>query len=116
MRNALPEKPVSPVSVNPKPDLTQMNFGYQIRTQKQPPKWTPLRAFDDGKKTYIQLPPNISINPPLFAQGEHGSTELVNYRVKGDWYIVDRLLDKAELRMGTYPQTVVIIERVTGKN
>ena len=40
----------------------------------------------------------------------------MNYRVKGDWYIVDRLFDKAELRLGKAPQTVVAIVRADAKD
>lgn len=49
--------------------------------------------------------------PPLFVMGRDGDAQLVNYRVKGDWYIVDRLFDKAELRLGRSPQTIVAIAR-----
>ena len=72
-----------------------------------------LRAFDDGQKTYIQFPPKVTVTeaPPLFVMGRNGDAQLVNYRVKGDWYIVDRLFDKAELRLGQAPQTIVAIVR-----
>ena len=41
----------------------------------------------------------------------HGEADLVNYRVKGHFYIVDRLFDRAELRVGKDPQTIVAISR-----
>jgi type IV secretory pathway VirB9-like protein len=40
----------------------------------------------------------------------------VNYRVVGDYYVVDRLFDKAELRLGEAPQTVVGIQRADVKD
>jgi type IV secretion system protein VirB9 len=38
--------------------------------------------------------------PPLFVVGPTGGSELVNYRVRGNYYIVDRLFAAAELRLG----------------
>jgi P-type conjugative transfer protein TrbG len=96
-------------------DLTKVNFNYLILRQKHAstPPWCPLRAFDDGKKTYIQFPPKVSVteSPPLFVMGRNGDAQLVNYRVKGDWYVVDRLFDKAELRIGEAPQSIIGIQR-----
>jgi type IV secretion system protein VirB9 len=37
--------------------------------------------------------------------------DLVNYRVKGSYYIVDRLFDRAQLRFGETPQTIVEIDK-----
>src|SRR5580658_4580180 len=95
-------------------DLSKANFNYLILRQKHAvtPPWCPLRAFDDGHKTYIQFPPKVTVTeaPPLFVMGRKGDAQLVNYRDKGDWYIVDRLFDKAELRLGETPQTFVDIE------
>ena len=96
-------------------DLSKANFNYLILRQKHSstPTWCPLRAFDDGQKTYIQFPPKVTVTeaPPLFVLGRNGDAQLVNYRVKGEWHIVDRLFDKAELRIGQAPQTVVGIVR-----
>ena len=100
-------------------ELSNANFNYLILRQKHAatPAWCPLRAFDDGKKTYIQFPPKVAVTeaPPLFVMGRHGDAQLVNYRVKGDWYIVDRLFDKAELRLGETPQAIIGIARADVK-
>jgi type IV secretion system protein VirB9 len=100
-------------------DLSNANFNYLILREKHAatPAWCPLRAFDDGKKTYIQFPPKVAVTeaPPLFVMGRHGDAQLVNYRVKGDWYIVDRLFDKAELRLGEAPQSIIGIARADVK-
>jgi type IV secretion system protein VirB9 len=101
-------------------DLSKANFNYLILRQKHSstPAWCPLRAFDDGQKTYILFPPKVTVTeaPPLFVLGRNGDAQLVNYRVKGDWYIVDRLFDKAELRIGQAPQTVVGIVRADAQD
>ena len=69
--------------------------------------------FDDGTKTYIQFPVNMAATeaPPLFLVGPGGKAELVNYRYLNGYYIVDRLIDIAELRIGEKPQSVVRITR-----
>jgi type IV secretion system protein VirB9 len=49
--------------------------------------------------------------PPIFVVGPEGNTsELVNYRVRANYMIVDRLFAAAELRLGSgkSPQRVRI--------
>jgi P-type conjugative transfer protein TrbG len=82
-------------------DLNNLNFRYSIEGDNPP--WRPLRAFDDGKKVYIEFPAGIGQGemPPLFIVGPEGRTsELVNYRVRARHMIVDRLFAAAELRLG----------------
>lgn len=91
--------------------IASLKFRYEIDGDR--PHWRPVRAFDDGEKVYIQFPDNISQGeaPPLFVVGTSGEAELVNYRVKGAFYIVDRLFAAAELRHGGKRQNVVRITR-----
>jgi type IV secretion system protein VirB9 len=82
-------------------DINNLNFRYSIEGDHSP--WRPLRAFDDGKKVYIEFPAGIGQGemPPLFIVGPEGRTsELVNYRVRAKHMIVDRLFAAAELRLG----------------
>lgn len=91
--------------------LEQLNFDYRIEGDN--PAWRPIRAFDDGRQVFIQFPPALAQGeaPPLFVTGEKGRAELVNYRVRGLYYVVDRLFAAAELRMGEKDQQVVRILR-----
>ena len=96
-------------------DLSQLRFRYAITGDS--PAWRPLRAFDDGRKVYIEMPAGIVEGelPPLFVIGSAGGTELVNYRVRQNYYVVDRLFAAAELRMGLdKKQAVVRIARTDG--
>ena len=81
-------------------DLASINFRYAIEGDN--PAWRPQRAFDDGQKVYIEFPSGIRQGemPPLFVIGPAGGSELVNYRVRDNYYIVDRLFGAAELRLG----------------
>jgi P-type conjugative transfer protein TrbG len=94
--------------------LEQIKFRYAI-TGDSPP-WKPLRAFDDGQRVYIQFPGGIAHGelPPLFVVGPHGDGQLVNYRYRSPYYIVDRLFGAAELRLGDSKAQVVRIERTDG--
>ncbi|ADM08789.1 conjugal transfer protein trbG [Parvularcula bermudensis HTCC2503] len=91
--------------------LDRINFRYEIKGDE--PHWRPLRAFDDGRKVYIQFPSRLDQGeaPPLFVVGRNGDSQLVNYRINGAYYIVDRLFAVAELRLGEDDQEVVRIER-----
>ncbi|UTW08239.1 P-type conjugative transfer protein TrbG [Pseudomonas benzenivorans] len=94
--------------------LEQLRFRYAISGSNPP--WKPLRAFDDGRKVYIQFPAGIAQGelPPLFVIGPEGDGQLVNYRFRSPYYIVDRLFGAAELRLGADQGDVVRIERTDG--
>lgn len=91
--------------------VERLNFDYAISGDR--PAWRPIRAFDDGRQAFIEFPSNLVVGeaPPLFLVGEQGDIELVNYRVAGRFYVVDRLFDGAELRLGGKKQAVVRISR-----
>lgn len=91
--------------------LEKLRFRYEISGDM--PAWRPVRAFDDTHKVFIEFPARIDQGetPPLFVVGAKGDAELINYRVRGRYYIVDRLFAAAELRLGADPQAIVRIER-----
>lgn len=92
--------------------LEQLHFNYAVSGDR--PSWRPLRAFDDGRQTFIEFPATLAVGeaPPLFLVDAKGDAQLVNYRLKGRFYIVDRIFEVAELRLGTKKQQVVRISRV----
>jgi type IV secretion system protein VirB9 len=94
--------------------LEQLHFRYAI-TGDNPP-WRPLRAFDDGEHVYIQFPSGIAQGewPPLFVVGPDGDAQLVNYRVRAPYYVIDRLFGAAELRLSGNKAQVVRIARTDG--
>jgi len=93
-------------------EVDQLRFDYAITGDK--PMWRPLRAFDDGRQTFIEFPATLAVGeaPPLFLVDRKGDAQLVNYRLRGRYYVVDRLFDAAELRLGTKRQDIVRIRRV----
>jgi P-type conjugative transfer protein TrbG len=91
--------------------LDDLHFDYALSGDQ--PTWRPLRAFDDGRQTFIEFPATLAVGeaPPLFIVNGKGDAQLVNYRVQGRFYVVDRLFDAAELRLGTKHQQIVRISR-----
>jgi type IV secretion system protein VirB9 len=79
--------------------LDDLYFDYRIRGGDE--NMRPIRVVDDGKKTFIQMTPNAGYReaPVLVVLGPDGP-EMVNYRVKGDMYIVDRLFERGALILG----------------
>lgn len=85
--------------------LGNLDFAYTISGNT---RWTPVRVYNDGKKTIIQMPSEMQQTeaPTLLVVRKDGGlfsddeTVLVNYRVHGDRYIVDTLFDKAILIAG----------------
>jgi type IV secretion system protein VirB9 len=96
-------------------DIGKLNFRYAIAGDTPP--WRPLRAFDDGAKVFIEFPRGIRQGemPPLFVIGPEGGAELVNYRSRQNYYVVDRLFAAAELRLGGEHQQKVRIVRTDGR-
>jgi P-type conjugative transfer protein TrbG len=109
-QDQMPQTDVPP-SIDNNVDLESLKFRYAISGDA--PIWRPIRAFDDGHKVYIEFPSQIDQEqaPPLFVVGENGDSELVNYRIRGNYYVVDRLFAVAELRLGADKQQRVRISR-----
>ncbi|MCY0386739.1 P-type conjugative transfer protein TrbG [Robbsia sp. Bb-Pol-6] len=85
--------------------LGDLDFDYAIDGAA---RWKPIRVYNDGSKTIIQMPPAMrqSEAPALLVLRKEGGpfhepeTHMVNYRVQGDRYIVDTIFDKAVLVSG----------------
>jgi P-type conjugative transfer protein TrbG len=79
--------------------LESLYFDYRIESVD--PHIRPVRVVDDGKKTFIQMTADAAHreSPVLVVIGPDGP-EMVNYRVKGDMYIVDRLFERGALLLG----------------
>ena len=77
--------------------------------------YRPQQVFDDGQHTYLIYPNDGRFRElPTLLMMVNGKSELVNFRVDGTRYIVDRLFDKAILVVGVgKKQTRVTITRST---
>lgn len=85
--------------------LGNLNFGYRVEGDGS---WKPMRVYNDGKKTIMEMPPGMSQTgaPTLLVVRNEGGVfgddeqTMVNYRVQNNRYIVDSLFDKAILIAG----------------
>jgi type IV secretion system protein TrbG len=90
--------------------IDQLYFDYKLEGD---PAYRPERVLDDGVHTYLIYPNDGRFRElPTLLMLVNGKTELVNFRVDGSRYIVDRLFDKAILIVGVgKKQTRVTITR-----
>jgi type IV secretion system protein VirB9 len=80
--------------------LAKLNFAYTIAGPEVP--WKPVQTFDDGERVYIEMPQTLlASDAPSLLVNDDGADALVNYQVKGRYYIVDRLFKQAVLVSGT---------------
>lgn len=102
-------------------NVAALDFNYRMSGESS---WKPIRVYNDGAKTYIQFA-TASFNngaPALVAMGKDAgmfsdeSTEVVNYRVIGDRYIVDGMPKSMGLVSGVGKgETKVMIDYVGRK-
>lgn len=80
-------------------NIDNLDFGYSIEGKA---KFKPLRVYNDGVKTYIQMAKNMKFYeaPALMLLDNGKENEIINYRLKYDTFIVDRLFDNAVLIAG----------------
>ena len=83
-------------------DPGSLHFGYKIKNVEGKPSWRPERVFDNGTKTFIHFPDSVSNGelPALFIMTKDRQSQVVNFRTIGRFYVVDRLFETAELRIG----------------
>ncbi len=90
-------------------DVNQMTFNYDIKLVKGPkPDWFPKIVFNDTNKTYIKFTSNAQEAPSLLI-GNTKSNQITNFRVQGNYYVIDKVVEQALLRGGPGNQSVVQI-------
>ena len=91
-------------------DVSRLRFNYLLKkTTKGPlPDWYPKMVFNDGNKKYIKFPAQMQEAPNLFI-GTGKNNQVVNYRVQGDYYVVDNVIYWAQLCSGPDNSTIVQI-------
>lgn len=107
--HSAPEASAAPRSPT---ELSRLHFDYTIEVVSGKPPWTPRAVYDDGVHTYVRFDRRLLTGeaPALYVR-ERDQLQLVNYRVKDTLYVVDRLFEVAELRLGNDEQDVVRLRR-----
>jgi len=76
----------------------KMDFAYRVSGDRH---LQPLRVFNDGTRTYVQMPVTLQQLPVLFAVESSGSDALVNYRfTAGHAYVIDGVPERLALMDG----------------
>lgn len=90
-------------------DPEQLHFDYDIKGKGE---FRPVMVFDDGQKMFIKFKRLSGRLPVLFGR-ERGKKMLsmLNYSVKDNCYIVDRVCDEAELRVSEKDSDKISIKR-----
>ncbi|MGV9006049.1 MAG: TrbG/VirB9 family P-type conjugative transfer protein [Brevundimonas sp.] len=94
----------------------ELDARYRIEPRGRRPRWTPTAVFNDGRRTFITFDADLQVDeaPVLFVIAPDGEAQMVNYRQVGGLFVVDRVFDRAELRLGDRRPQVVRIRRLSG--
>lgn len=84
----------------PQLNLAQANFNYKISGDE--PSWTPTRVFDDGKRTWIELPKGSDNKnlPTVLIQSDSGQLVKYNQSYYSPYIIIDGIFSRAKLVSG----------------
>jgi type IV secretion system protein VirB9 len=83
-------------------DPARLNFGYDIEGEGD---FRPVTVFDDGRFTWIKERSPQAL-PALFMVDD-GAAVLVNYIIKGEYFVVQRLMHEVLLKLGNAEVRVI---------
>ncbi|MFT4954927.1 MAG: type IV secretory pathway VirB9-like protein, partial [Brevundimonas sp.] len=109
-----PPPPPEPLRLSPAEPEGPIHARYRIEPRGRSPGWSPVAVFDDGTRTFITLAPEArrQDSPALFVLSASGEAELANYRQSEGVLVVDRVFERAELRLGVRRPQVVRLTRL----
>jgi type IV secretory pathway VirB9-like protein len=89
------------------------HVGYEISHSEPKPIWTVRQVVDNGAKTYLIFPPTLAtIEAPLVRAVGVNGPELINSRQVGSVIVLDRIINRVEMRIGTGKTAeVVVVQR-----
>jgi type IV secretion system protein VirB9 len=75
--------------------IVSADWNYRMRGDS---RIRPVAIASDGKQTYLRMPAGLASRglPALMIEGQ-----VANYRVQGDWWVVDGVAESGELLVGT---------------
>ncbi len=87
----------------------KLNYDWKRKGDKE---ILPARYYDDGRALYLQWKAGASM-PALFERDEKGREGLINYRLQGQFIVVDEVPNTLVMRLGK--KTAVLINRNPSK-
>ena len=96
-------------------NIADLDFDYSINGCSSC-SWRPLRVYNNGQQTIIQMGKDMgqSEAPALLVKTRQGE-QMVNYRVRGDRYVVDQVFDEAVMIVGVGRNQDRVTVRRTGR-
>jgi type IV secretion system protein VirB9 len=76
-----------------------LNFNYSFAGDDK--EITPVKVFDDGLFTYFEFPDNNLIIPSIQSVDTKGKETSLNYRIDGNYVVIDTLQMQYSLRLGS---------------
>lgn len=99
VKDAADKKEAATVATFPGDDITKMDFDFVSMGGSSDIK--PVRVFASAGHTYIQMPDALkNKDAPAIFSLINGEQQLVNFSVKGDYYIIDGIPEKMNLVLG----------------
>lgn len=77
--------------------IESINFNYDISGTAD---FKPVQVFDDGRFTWLKFNTPVQELPALFAPGVDDKLEVVNYVVKENMFMVQKVMPNAILKLG----------------
>lgn len=100
----------------PEPDLendgAKFNRDYTMSGSEE---IAPIRIFDDGEFTFFQFRDKNAEVPAFFWVDEQGNDNILNYRTRGNYIVVERVVNRYTLRHGNNIVCVFNEARIAGK-
>jgi type IV secretion system protein TrbG len=96
-------------------NIDTLNFNYKVDGNVS---WKPIRVYNDSVKTYIQMPREMKFSeaPILMVLDNSNNNQIVNYRLKNDRFVVDKIFNKAVLMLGVGSDQEKVIISFTDSN
>jgi len=88
--------------VSPNVALEKLNFDYVIKGEAE---FKPHQVFDDGKFTWIRMSTSQEM-PAVFMKPDSGDAELLNYNMRGQFLVIQRLVPRILLKSGEAEITI----------
>lgn len=77
-------------------DPTSLDFGYAIEGDAS---FRPSTVYTNGRFTFLVMP-NTQDSPAVFLMDEEGNPSLINWQVKGQMIVVERMAQRLLLKLG----------------
>lgn len=92
--------------------LKNINRNYKVKKHGSfSEDMLPTEIFDDGIRTYYKMPQSNKYDLPTLYLVEDGKLSLVNYRVRGEYFVADRIFERARMQYSAKKYIEILPEK-----